>query len=48
MTLRIVDVSDPPSEVDACGAPLVAVGSLADASEFWLEQATFTLTEDDD
>ncbi len=47
MTLRIVDVSDPPSGIDACGAPLVAAGSLADASEFWLEQATFTLTEDD-
>jgi enoyl-CoA hydratase/carnithine racemase len=47
VTLRIVDVSDPASEVDACAVPLVAVGSLAQASEFWLEQATFTLTEDD-
>ena len=26
---------------------MVAVGSLADASEFWLQHATFTLTEDD-
>ncbi|MGA8329106.1 MAG: enoyl-CoA hydratase/isomerase family protein [Mycobacterium sp.] len=26
---------------------MVAVGSLAQASEFWLEQATFTLTEDE-
>lgn len=47
MTLGIVEVSDPASEFDACAVPLVAVGSLAQASEFWLEQATFTLTEDD-
>ena len=47
MTLRIVDVSDPVSDVDVCEVPLVAVGSLAGASEFWLQQATFTLTEDD-
>ena len=46
MTLRIVDVSDPVSDVDACDVPLVAVGPLAGASEFWLEKATFTLTED--
>ncbi len=49
MTLRIVDVSEPVSEVDAAplGVPVVAVGSLARTSEFWLQQATFTLTEDD-
>ncbi len=46
MTLRIVDVSDPVSDADACDVPLVAVGPLASASEFWLERATFTLTED--
>jgi enoyl-CoA hydratase/carnithine racemase len=47
VTLRVVDVSDPASGVEACGAPLVAVGSLADASEFWLEHATCTITEDE-
>jgi enoyl-CoA hydratase/carnithine racemase len=49
VTLRIVDVSEPDSEIDtaALAAPVVAVGSLAQASEFWLQQATFTLTEDD-
>jgi hypothetical protein len=49
VTLRIVDVSEPVSEVDAAplGVPVVAVGSLTHASEFWLQRATFTLTEDD-
>ena len=49
MTLRIVDVSEPVSEVDAAplGVPVVAVGPLNHASEFWLQHATFTLTEDD-
>jgi enoyl-CoA hydratase/carnithine racemase len=47
VTLRIVDVSDPASGFDAYGAPLVAVGSLDGASEFWLQRATFTLTEDE-
>jgi enoyl-CoA hydratase/carnithine racemase len=46
VTLRIVDVQDPVSGIDACGDPLIAVGSLADAAEFWLQNATFTLTED--
>lgn len=48
MTLRVVDVSAPDSAVDAAllGVPVVAVGSLADASEYWLDRATFTLTED--
>ncbi len=48
MTLRVVDVSEPDSSVDPAllGDPVVAVGSLQDASEFWLQQATFTLTED--
>jgi enoyl-CoA hydratase/carnithine racemase len=48
VTLRIVDVSEPPSDVDAApfAVPVVAVGSLARASEFWLQHATFTLTED--
>ena len=49
MTLRIVDVSEPVSDVDAapCGVPIVAVGPLHTASEFWLQHATFTLAEDD-
>jgi hypothetical protein len=49
VTLRIVDVSEQVSDVDAAAlaVPVVAVGPLARASEFWLQQATFTLTEDD-
>jgi enoyl-CoA hydratase/carnithine racemase len=49
VTLRIVDVSEPVSDVDAAAlaVPVVAVGPLARASEFWLQHATFTLTEDD-
>jgi Enoyl-CoA hydratase/isomerase len=49
VTLRVVDVSEPDSALDAAlpGAPVVAVGSLTGASEFWLQHATFTLTEDD-
>jgi hypothetical protein len=49
VTLRIVDLSDPVSEVDAAplGVPVVAFGPLTQASEFWLQHATFTLTEDD-
>jgi hypothetical protein len=48
VTLRIVDVSEPDSVADAAllGVPIVAIGPLSDASEFWLQQATFTLTED--
>jgi enoyl-CoA hydratase/carnithine racemase len=49
VTLRILDVSEPASDVDAAPfvVPAVAVGPLTDASEFWLQHATFTLTEDD-
>jgi enoyl-CoA hydratase/carnithine racemase len=49
VTLRVVDVSEPDCALDSAllGVPVVAVGSLAGASEFWLQQATFTLTEDD-
>lgn len=48
MTLRVVDVAEPASDLDVApvGDPVVAVGSLHRASEFWLQQATFTLTED--
>jgi enoyl-CoA hydratase/carnithine racemase len=49
VTLRILDVSEPVSDVDAATfvVPVVAVGPLTHASEFWLQHATFTLTEDD-
>ncbi|GFG73943.1 enoyl-CoA hydratase/isomerase family protein [Mycobacterium botniense] len=49
MTLRIVEVSEPePQTRPACpSVPVCAVGSLDDAREFWLQYATFTLTEDD-
>jgi enoyl-CoA hydratase/carnithine racemase len=48
VTLRIVDLSEPEPDFDAAsfGVPVVAVGSLAEATEFWLQHATFTLTED--
>jgi enoyl-CoA hydratase/carnithine racemase len=48
VTLRVVDVSEPDSAVEAAflGDPVVAVGPLQSASEFWLQRATFTLTED--
>ena len=49
MTLRIVDLSRPPPEVDAAPfpVPVFATGSLTGASVFWLQHATLTLTEDD-
>jgi enoyl-CoA hydratase/carnithine racemase len=52
VTLRIVDVSEQaPDVLDSTAAalavPVVAVGPLARATEFWLQHATFTLTEDD-
>ena len=49
MTLRSVDVSESFSDFDAApfGVPVVAVGSFTQASDFWLQHATFTLTEDD-
>jgi len=49
VTLRIVDVSEPASDLGEAlvADPVVAVGSIGQASEFWLQRATFTLTEDD-
>lgn len=51
MTLRIVDVDAPPDGLDhsatVASVPVIAVGSLAGATTFWLQRATFTLTEDD-
>ncbi len=46
MSLRVVDLADP-ARVDDPVPPgvLVAVGSVAGASEYWLQRATFTLTE---
>ncbi len=48
MTLRIVDLATSLADVDAVQSaiPVVAVGTLGSAPEFWLENATFTLTED--
>lgn len=47
MTLRIIDLSAAPEvDNDLTAGPVVAAGSLRDAPEFWLEKATFTLTED--
>jgi enoyl-CoA hydratase/carnithine racemase len=48
VTLRIVEASEPDSALDPAllGVPIVAVGPLSDASEYWLTRATFTLTED--
>ncbi len=50
MTLRVVDLAEPaqPDEPMAAGQPpgvVIAVGSVADSSEYWLERATFTLSE---
>jgi hypothetical protein len=49
--LRVVDVSECPSDIgvgaELFAVPVVAVGSLSRASEFWLQRAMFTLTEDD-
>lgn len=49
MTYRLVDLSTSPPDVDAApvSVPIIAIGSLVDASEYWLERATFTLTGDD-
>lgn len=47
MTLRVVDLTEP--AVTAKATPpgvVIAVGPLAGAPEYWLEHATFTLTED--
>lgn len=47
MTLRVVDLTEPPRTDDVVPpGVVVAVGRVADASEYWLEHATFTLTED--
>jgi enoyl-CoA hydratase/carnithine racemase len=48
VTLRIVDVSEPASDLGEAlvADPVVAVGPLDAACEFWLQRATFTLTED--
>jgi hypothetical protein len=48
VTLRVVEASEQDSQLDPArlGAPIVAVGPLSDASEYWLERASFTLTED--
>ncbi len=50
MTLRVVDLAEPaqPDEPMAVGEPpgvVIAVGPVAGSSEYWLERATFTLSE---
>lgn len=48
MTLRTVDLTDPPRVDDAWvpGGVVVAIGPVTGASEHWLQRATFTLAED--
>jgi enoyl-CoA hydratase/carnithine racemase len=47
VTLRIIDLTDPPHPDDVVPpGVLVAAGPVDDACEYWLEHATFTLTED--
>ncbi|WP_343601936.1 enoyl-CoA hydratase/isomerase family protein [Mycobacterium sp.] len=47
MTHRVVDVSGPSSGVgEAPSGPVIAVGALGDANEYWLQHATFTLSQD--
>ncbi len=47
MTLRVVDLAEPPQLDDVTpSGVLVAVGSVAGASESCLQHATFTLTEE--
>jgi enoyl-CoA hydratase/carnithine racemase len=46
VTLRIVDLAEPSQATDvAPTGVVVAVGPVTDASEVWLQHATFTLTE---
>ena len=48
MTLRVVDLSAPPQPDDvALPGVVIAAGPAAGAPEYWLERATFTVTEDD-
>ncbi|KAA8967531.1 enoyl-CoA hydratase/isomerase family protein [Mycobacterium sp.] len=46
--MRIIDLTDPPG-VDDVTPPgvVIATGPIAAAPEYWLQHATFTLTEDD-
>ena len=48
MTLRVIDLGAPPDDAENAAPPgvVVAVGSIAAAPEYWLQRATFTLTED--
>ncbi|MEE6179456.1 hypothetical protein SKC42_24180 [Mycobacterium sp. 050134] len=46
MTLRVIDLSAPPPADDfALPGVVVGAGEIAGAPEYWLDQATFTLTE---
>lgn len=47
MTLRVVDLTEPPEAGEAVlPGVVIAAGPVVGASEYWLERATFTLTED--
>lgn len=47
MTLRVIDLSAAPQPDDvALPGVVVGFGAISGASEYWLERATFTLTED--
>lgn len=48
MTLRVIDLGAPPDDAENAAPPgvVVAVGPIAAAPEYWLQRATFTLTED--
>ncbi len=48
MTLRVVDLSAPPQPDDvALPGVVIGFGSITGAPEYWLDRATFTVTEDD-
>jgi len=48
VTLRVIDLGAPPDDAENAAPPgvVVAVGPIAAAPEYWLQRATFTLTED--
>ncbi len=51
LTLKVIDLAAAGDDLDVPAVPIVAVGTAAEIaasdSQWWLQQATFTLTEDD-
>ena len=51
LTLKVIDLAAAGDDVDVPAVPIVAVGTAAEIaasdSQWWLQHATFTLTEDD-